>query len=293
MEQKKLTGYPATDKPWLKYYSEEATHTVFRKNTMFRYLYECNKDHLDDISLIYFDCKITYRALFQKIDQVAKAFQALGIRAGDIVTFSMPIIPETVYALYALNKLGAIPNLIDFQTNGEWIADNMRNTGSRYVLSLDLCYPAIADVIKMTDVFTVIIASIADSMPLAARFGYEMSTRKARVNIHLDKRCIQWNDFLKQGQNVDQICEPEYVSHTPAAIVYTGGTTGKPKGAVLSNDNINTLAQQFALTFSHFSRGHRFLDIMPPVVPYGLCGGLHTPLTCGMETVMERYCSQL
>ncbi len=78
--EKELTGYPSIDKPWLKYYSEEALNTPLPECTVYELLWEKNKDHLDDIALMYFGKKISYRRLFESINKVANSFMALGVK---------------------------------------------------------------------------------------------------------------------------------------------------------------------------------------------------------------------
>ena len=78
--EKKLTGYPSIDKPWLKYYTEEAINAPLPECTIFEYMYENNKEYPDDIALLYFNHKITYGELFENIDKTAKAFTKIGVK---------------------------------------------------------------------------------------------------------------------------------------------------------------------------------------------------------------------
>ena len=91
-----MTGYPSTDRPWLKYYSEEAINTPLPECTIFEYLWKNNKDHLDAVALSYFDRQISYREVFENIDKTANAFSAIGIHAGDIVVMATVNTPETI-----------------------------------------------------------------------------------------------------------------------------------------------------------------------------------------------------
>ena len=84
MEEKKLTGYPSIDKPWLKSYSEEALHAPLPQCTVFELLWNNNKDHLEDTALNYYDRKITYEQLFAGIERAAKSFSALGVNRGGL-----------------------------------------------------------------------------------------------------------------------------------------------------------------------------------------------------------------
>ena len=79
---------------------------------MYEYIWENNKNHLDDVALLYFDRQITYRTLFANINQTAAAFAQLGVKQGDIVTIQSLSIPQVVYIIYALSKIGAVANLI-------------------------------------------------------------------------------------------------------------------------------------------------------------------------------------
>ena len=80
-----LTGFPSIDKPWLKYYSEEAIQAKLPECTMYDFVYKNNKDHLYDIAIEYMGNRITYKELFEKIDRTIKGFFSIGIRSGMFV----------------------------------------------------------------------------------------------------------------------------------------------------------------------------------------------------------------
>ena len=97
-----LTGYPSIDKPWLKYYSEEAISAPMPECTTYEYLWRQNKDYLNRIAINYFDNRIAFRELFRNIDRTAAAFAVLGVKAGDIVVIAsvsssgrIPLLPQT------------------------------------------------------------------------------------------------------------------------------------------------------------------------------------------------------
>ena len=89
-KEKNLTGYPSIDKPWLKYYSEEAINEELPKCTMYELLWQSNKNHLDNIALNYYGRKFSYKQVFDNIEKTARAFSALGVKKGDIVLFNDP-----------------------------------------------------------------------------------------------------------------------------------------------------------------------------------------------------------
>ena len=158
-DEKKLTGYPSIDKPWLKYYPEEAIETPLFEGTTYDYLWESNKNYPENIALSYYGCKIRYRELFSNIDAAAAAFAALGIRRGDVVVISSVTTPETIYAFYALNRLGAISNMIDPRTSIEGIHDYIEEVDSKVIMTIDAAYPKILEAVRNTNVEKIIVVS--------------------------------------------------------------------------------------------------------------------------------------
>lgn len=107
MQKQSLTGYPSIDKPWLKYYREDVINAPLPECTIYDYLWENNKDHPDDVAILYFHRRITYRELFENIDKTAAAFSAQGVKKDDVVTLMALNCPETIYCL-PLTSVGKI-----------------------------------------------------------------------------------------------------------------------------------------------------------------------------------------
>ena len=94
MSKSNLTGYPSIDKPWLKYYSENAFNAQLPECTIYQNIYNHNKDYPNDVALLYFGKKITYRQLFCEVEKAEKAFIAQGVKRGDNVALCVPATPE-------------------------------------------------------------------------------------------------------------------------------------------------------------------------------------------------------
>ena len=156
--EKQLTGYPSVDKPWLKYYSEEAINAPLPECTIYEYLVENNKDYPSDIAINYIDKKITYKELFENIDKTAAAFLRIGVQEKEIVTIALPSIPEALYCVYALNKIGAVANMIHPLAGKDETINYINEVRSRIVVIFDGNYETIADDIKKTSVEKVIVA---------------------------------------------------------------------------------------------------------------------------------------
>ena len=279
----KMTGYPSIDKPWLKYYSKEAVSAQLPDGTAFDYLYENNKGR-NKVALEYFGNKITFSQLFENISTVERAFYHFGIKAGDIVAVSLPNTPEAVYIFYALSKIGAVANMIDPRTSVEGIKEYIEETKSSMIIMVDVAIQKVAALKEqLSFVKTIIAVSPSVSLPQPIKFLFKLKNK-----VTLPAGIIDWKAFYDTGktkefQSGNKIAKDR---DKPVLIVHTGGTTGLPKGVVLSNLNINAIAFQSIMFPNDISPEQRWLDIMPPFISYGIGTGLHFPLCVGMCVIL-------
>ncbi len=283
--EKKLTGYPSIDKPWLKYYTEDAINAKMPECTMYEYLWKSNMNHLNNTALRYFDRKISFGEMFNNIEMTAKAFTAAGIKQGDIVVMATVTTPETIYAVYALNRLGAVANMIDPRTSVEGIKEYITEVDAKYVLCIDVAYPKIEKAIDGTTVEKIIIASPADSLPQPKKFLFNMLNKLKGSTPRFGSNCITWSDMLSAGKSVTYTAAA-YQPNACCVIEHTGGTTGLPKGVMLTNDNFNSAAEQIKNSPLRLERQDKFLNIMPPFIAYGMVLGIHIALTHGWESII-------
>ena len=274
--------YPSKDKPWLKFYDEENLNVKLPQCTLYDLLWQNNKDYQDNIALCYFDREITYKELFENIEKAAAAYTAIGVKEGDIVIMATVTIPETIYSLYALNQLGAIPNMVDPRTSAEGIKEYIEEVNSKFVLCLDAAYPKIEKAIKGTKVEKVIVTSPSTSLPGTKKILYRLFKQKKLV---LNEKCLKWKEFVCEGIGT-KANKVGYKPNTCCIIVHTGGTTGMPKGVMLTNENLNASAVQCEMSRFTISRGDTWLGVMPPFIAYGVGNGLHLPLEKGMKLVV-------
>lgn len=284
MKQKQPTGYPSIDKPWLKYYDEQAWVLQLPQQSLYEHIYSRNKDNMSSNALMYFGKRITYKEMFHEIDIVASAFASIGVKEGEIVSFLMPTIPETIYALYAVNKIGAIANMLDLSTNDAFIHDRIKTTKSKCLLVLDALKERILSLCDDLAIEKVISISPTNSLPIIDYLS-KLKQKKDR-SITSISVAVEWKKFIKLGTQKNSIRPIPYKKARPALIVYTGGTTGVPKGAVLSNDGINATIMQLKETGIKSKPGDRYLDIMPPFIAYGVVCGIHNPLSERQEIVI-------
>jgi len=282
--EKELTGYPSIDKPWLKYYSEEAINTPYPECTIYEYIFEKNKSNLTKPAIRYFDKSFTYDQMFSSIEDAAKGFSAIGVKKGELVSMCMLTMPETIYSIYALNKLGAVCNLIEPRTNAELIKDRINDSKSKILVVVDVFLPKILQIVNQTELEQIVVVPISNSMPLATKMGFKLTKGRKIPKINSAKY-LYWKDFLRNGCNTESTFA-SYEKNQPAAIIYTGGTTGVPKGAVLSNDCFTAMASQAYYDSPTLFTKDRFLELMPPFIAYGLIFGHFIPFCAGLENCL-------
>lgn len=273
---KGLTGYASIDKPWLKYYSEEAINTPLPECTIFEYLWENNKDYLEDVALIYFGRKITYKELFRNINKTVSAFSSLGVKTGDIVAIALPNIPENIYCLYALNKLGAVADMVDLRSKGELLEHYLNESDARFAVICELFAENAFEIVERVHIKKWIVVSPFNSLPKPLQMLMRLKTGK----IHLAKNVILWKQFLNSAPLNDK----GMPAHTTdiACIFHTSGTTGIPKGVMLTNQNFNAMTVEYKYSGLDFSDGDTFLNQVPPFLAYNSILAIHLPLVLHM-----------
>lgn len=274
---------PSIEKPWLKFFSEEAREASMPKNTIYRHLRECSEGGHDNTALNYFGKKISYGKLLDEADRAAGAFTAAGIKKGDIVAAATVTIPEMVYALYGLNKIGAAPLIIDPRTSAAGAMSFIKETGAKVFIVIDLYYEALEDVLFESGVEKIVVISADTSLPASIRFLKQFKMPAPRIET--SGKVLTWTQFAATGEGVETETAA-YGDNDLAAVTLTGGTTGAPKGVMLSNDGFNAIAFDFEHCGVSYNRGQRFLNIIPMFSSYGIVSSLHMPLSLGLEVVI-------
>lgn len=274
---------PSVEKPWLKFFSEEAREASVPQNTIYRHLRENNENGLGDTALNYFGRKISYGTLLTEADRAAGAFAAAGIKKGDIVAAATVTIPEMVYALYGLNKIGAAPLIIDPRTSAAGAMSFIKETGAKIFIVIDLYYEVLKDALLESGVEKIVVISADTSLPKSIRFLKQL--KMPAPKIPTNDKVLTWTQFSATGVGVETETA-EYGDNELAAVTLTGGTTGAPKGVMLSNDGFNAIAFDFRHCGVSYKRGQRFLNIIPMFSSYGIVSSLHMPLSLGLEVVI-------
>ncbi len=225
----------------------------------------------------------TYKTFVEKIELAAGALLKYGIKKNDVVTICMPNTPQAVICLYALNRIGAIANMIHPLSSQKNITFYLDYSESKMILTLDQFYEKVKKSVEESNTgATIIVARIQEELAPVKALAYTyLLGNKKNLKYPTDKNDLVWNDFIKTGKDV-KLPEIEYDKNKTALILYSGGTSGTPKGIQLTDYNFNALGMQVAeIAGCKLAYGCKFLSVMPIFHGFGLGIGIHTVLENG------------
>ena len=275
--------------PWLKYYGSTPASLEYPQKTMYEMVAAAAKRKPNHIAYVFMGKKTSYTEFMKRIEAAAKGLYKMGIRAGDKVTICMANTPQALDCFYALNRIGAIPNMIHPLSAAQEIAFYLNFSKSKAILTLDQFYEKVASIQPQLENPTkILIAKVADELPIPLNVLYPM-TKSARAIKKLPKTGYTlWYDMVRAGKNT--VLPPVQGRYDACgAILYSGGTTGTTKGIMLSNLNFNALALQ-TIAASGFTMDEisnmKMLSVMPVFHGFGLGIGIHTPLIAGGTCIL-------
>lgn len=274
--------YASQAKPWLKYYDQKFIDQTLPALSAFEYVCQRSKNHLNDTALEYYGRKFTYADLIVNVKKTAAALRGAGVKKGDIITVVSIMTPEIIALFYAADMMGATLNLVDPRYSVEGIREYIEEVDSHLLVCLNVVYERCRQAAKRTNVEKVIVLSPADSLPPLMAVGYKLTTpdkNKYASNV------IRWKQFIKGGEGQSTASEPYDPDHA-CVVVHTGGTTGSPKGVMLTDDCFNGIALQFQAYPKLFHRGQKLMNVMPPFIAYGFACGIHLPLVLGFTVII-------
>ena len=274
--------YASQAKPWLKYYDQKFIDQTLPALSAFEYVCQRSKNHLNDTALEYYGRKFAYADLIVNVKKTAAALRGAGVKKGDIITVVSIMTPEIIALFYAADMMGATLNLVDPRYSVEGIREYIEEVDSHLLVCLNVVYERCRQAAKRTNVEKVIVLSPADSLPPLMAVGYKLTTpdkNKYASNV------IRWKQFIKGGEGQSTAAEPYDPDHA-CVVVHTGGTTGSPKGVMLTDDCFNGIALQFQAYPKLFHRGQKLMNIMPPFIAYGFACGIHLPLVLGFTVII-------
>ena len=283
----KLFKKKTADKPWLDYYSREEQAIKFTNKSIYDYMKDEVGNDLDFIALNYFENRISYNDFFKHINTCARALREFGVKEKDVVTICLPNMPEAIYIFYACNKIGAVADIIHPLSSPEQVKFYLHESKSRYLFLVDFNYDKMKKIIPETLVYKTILVSPKESMPFALSMGYALTRSiKNKRPLFNDTAYMSWKKFMRYGTSNLREYHAKIDCKDLALILHSGGTTGTPKGIMISNYSFNAIAQQSAVNVIDVRPKDKIVTILPIFHGFGLGICIHTPICLKVETIL-------
>ncbi len=264
----------------MRFFPEGSGNAELPGCTAYEHMIRSNSMRPEGIAINYYGTRISCRELSGMVDACTRAFHSIGVREGDMVSFMSLAVPESIASVYALNRLGATANMIDPRMDVDSISRMVLDSGSRVFVVLDAVFGKIRPVLSDLHQDRVLVQRVSSSLPTHLRLLYNI---RMRTDIpYGEDNVVSWKDFLAGGAGSEPVIA-SYRGDNVVAITYTGGTTGFPKGVMITNDSMNAVAVNFQNWGLEHEKGQRFLGIIPVFSSYGMVCGLHMPLCMGLE----------
>jgi long-chain acyl-CoA synthetase len=254
-------------KPWLKFYGDIPESIDYPRVTMYEALMQTVARCPDDVAYDFFGTTSTYRQFGKEIDRCADGLAALGMTKGDRITISMPTCPQGIICFYAANKLGVVASMIHPLSPAKEIAFYLDTAKSRLALTLDAFYGKFKEVGEATGLKKLILARIPDYLPLVKKIGFNLTKGRKIPPVPADLLVEWWSDLMKGSY--PPAPKAEMGPDEMAVILYSGGTTGVPKGIMLSNYNFISEGMQVSV-WGSMGGGDSILAILPIFHGFGL-----------------------
>lgn len=272
--------------PWLEHYGNVPKHLDYPDCSMVGLVLEAVKKYPGNAAIKFFGGRTTYLAFREQIDACARALAAAGIRPGERVTVCMPNTPQAVVMFYAINRIGAVANMVHPLSAEEEIVFYINASHSVAALTLNQFYPKFQKILDRTELRLLILAGIDDGLSGMMKPLYLMTQGRKIKRIPTGGKIIRWSDFIRNGQDYKEEYIVEGKGNDVAAVLYSGGTSGKTKGILLTNLNFNALAMQTVAGGNCIVPGHTMLAIMPVFHGFGLGVCIHTALISGLTALL-------
>ncbi len=273
------------ERPWLKFYDEGVPHVLtYPPITVLDFLWRSAERYPQQVATVFLGARLTYRKLEQQVIRFAAGLAELGVSRGDRVAIVLPNCPQTIIAYYATLSLGAVAVLTNPLYVERELIHQWRDAGAETAIILDQLWPRVEKVRHQTSLKRVIVTGIQDYLPFPKNLLYPLKARRDGTWTAVPRQA----GVIRFKRLVSHAPTPPRVDLFPddlACLQYTGGTTGLPKGAMLTHGNLVasvTQIRQFLLQ-GHRDAADKAIAILPLFHAYGMSGvmnlGIHLAAT--------------
>lgn len=289
-----------TEKVWLKHYPNYIRANLdYEEIPLQQFLTNAARNTPEKIAIHFMGKDIKYKELHESALKFAQYLQQLGIEKGDRIALMLPNTPQTVISYYGALYAGATVVMTNPLYTEREIEYQLKDSGAKVIVSLDILYPRIMKVFKNTTLENVIITSIKDYLPFPKNLLYPYVQKKEQgVQVHVAHSGVshQFMEILKTSQAIEPTIDFNFEEDL-ALLQYTGGTTGFPKGVMLTHKNLiaNTrMCAEWLTEPNDQSEPPVILGILPIFHVYGMTTVLlYTVMQGGKMVLLPKFNAEM
>ena len=274
-----------------KYWRKNPIKEFNTEQTMYSLVTDEAKNDLDLEATGFMGASMKYGELFESADDLAKSFNAMGVKEGDnvaILTISMPLVQQ---CLLSLSKIGATMSWIDLRAKEKDLINYINNGNCKVVVVFEDLLPLIEEIAGDINAERVIVCSPKDYLNPAIRVLANLKDKKEGKNIVIpsDDRFVKFSDFIKEGKHTADVSTADFKIDRPSLIIQSSGSTGKPKQIVHTEHNFNSEVQKMSYLDLPLYKGQTMHVSVPPFIIYGLGNSVYCSLVHTMKAEMTPF----
>lgn len=280
------------DKPWLHNYAEGVPgHLEFEQTYLPEYLERSARNCPHNTALLFQGYQISYRELNDMVNRFAAVLYDFGIKKGDRIAVLLPNIIPCVVSYYAVLKVGAIAVMNNPLYTDTELKHQFNDSGAKILITLDLLANRMIDLRPETGIKQIIYTSLGDYLPFPKNLLFRLIAKKKKLasDVKAAEAVFQWKKLIARNKLL-----PHRITLDPddiAMLQYTGGTTGVPKGVMLTHGNLYKQIQQVVSWFPEFesvrhARNLSMLSALPFFHIFGVTAGMNFAVYMGWANIL-------
>ncbi|MED1442360.1 long-chain-fatty-acid--CoA ligase [Aeribacillus composti] len=277
-------------KPWLNFYPSEIPHNISWENKpLSKYFQDTANQFPNHTAVSFLGKNITYRKLYEQMLQLANYLEQTGFEKGDRAAIMLPNCPQAVIAYYAVLEAGGIVvQLNPLYTESE-LEYQLNDSSATHLITLDLFYPKASKLKSLTNIKHIIITKIKEYLPFPKNLLYPLIQKKEQnllIKVNAANGVHVWTEILKTSpaKELTVNIDPK---EDIALLQYTGGTTGTPKGVMLTHENLISNTKMCAAWMYKCRKGEEsILGVLPFFHVYGMTTVMNLSIMEGFKMIL-------
>ena len=280
-------------KPWLNHYPAGLDwDTDIKRQPLYETLAQTAARRRDHVAIDFLDYCLTYGELLEQVNRTAKGLQAMGVKKGSRVGLCLPNTPYSVICYYGVLRAGGtVVNYNPLYVERE-LAFQIEDSKTEIMITMDLkiLYSKVEVMLSQTpSLQKIVVCPMADILPKIKSVLFRLLKKKELATIPTDSRIIPFQTLVSHAGTPDPVDID--LDKDIAVLQYTGGTTGQPKGAMLTQGNLSANVSQMQLWYGELDQTQeKVLGILPFFHVFAMTAVMNFAIASGAQMILlPRY----